>query len=75
MPWYLNQYRKTKQGASIPKTYIGNTNRDHTKPSQALGQISQAMKTCAKNHCRNIQRAYIPQHQIRRYKELFDVFK
>ena len=44
MPWYLNQYRKTKQGASIPKTYIGNTNRDHTKPSQALGQISQAMK-------------------------------
>ena len=41
---YLNQYRKTKQRASIHKTHVGNTNRAHTEPSQALGQIPQAMK-------------------------------
>ena len=33
MLWHLDQYRKAKQGVSIFKTYIGNTNRAPILPT------------------------------------------
>ena len=33
IPWHLSQYRKAKQGLSIFKIYIGNTDRVSILPS------------------------------------------